>query len=136
MPIILYLMHHLQVYNIILRYLVFKFATDQYLSTFLLITLLISSDFWFTKNIAGRQLAALRWYSQLNEDNQEKWYFVSSQVRVPYFINVTIFWIGQFIPILFWLSIALINLVTLSIFWTFLAMFCSLLLAVNFGLFL
>ncbi len=44
--------------------------TDQYLSTFIIITLLISADFWMTKNIAGRQLAALRWYTKTSEDFQ------------------------------------------------------------------
>jgi hypothetical protein len=40
-----------------------------------LVILLLAADFWMTKNIAGRQLAALRWYSQLSEDNLEKWCF-------------------------------------------------------------
>jgi hypothetical protein len=117
-------------------YLLFKLATDQYLFTFILISLLLSADFWNTKNIAGRQLAALRWYSRLNEDNEEKWCFESSQNRVPANSNVFIFWIGQLIPIVFWFIILLMNVVTLSPFWVFLALFCCVLLIANFALFL
>jgi hypothetical protein len=111
-------------------------ATDQYLSTFILISILLSADFWNTKNIAGRQLAALRWYSRLNEDNEEKWCFESSQSRVPATINVFVFWVGQLVPIVFWIIVFLINVVTLSPFWVFLALFCCVLLIANFGLFL
>jgi hypothetical protein len=38
--------------------------------TFFLVGILTSADFWNTKNISGRQLAALRWYSRRNEDNE------------------------------------------------------------------
>lgn len=110
--------------------------TDQYLSTFIIITLLISADFWMTKNIAGRQLAALRWYTKTSEDFQEKWCFESSQIRVPSSFNVLVFWVGQFIPIFFWLSIVFINVVTLSAFWVFLAIFSLVLIGANFILFL
>jgi hypothetical protein len=44
--------------------------TDQYLSTFVVTAMLLSFDFWVTKNIAGRQLAALRWYTKLDQENQ------------------------------------------------------------------
>ena len=56
-------------------YLIFKFATEQYLSTFIFVALLLSADFWVTKNVSGRQLAALRWYTKLDENNQETWCF-------------------------------------------------------------
>lgn len=113
-----------------------KLLTDQYLSTFVVTTVLLASDFWVTKNIAGRQLAALRWYSKLGEDNQEKWYFESAQSRVASPFNVMVFWLGQLIPLLFWISIFLVNLVTLSPFWVFLALLCCILLAANFICFL
>ncbi len=43
-----------------------KLTTNQYLSTFIVIAILLSFDFWVTKNIAGRHLAALRWYTKLD----------------------------------------------------------------------
>jgi hypothetical protein len=110
--------------------------TNQVLFTFIVTTFLLAADFWVTKNIAGRQLAALKWYTKLTTDNQEKWCFESSQTRVPSSLNVVVFWMGQFVPFLFWLSIFLVNLVTLSLFWTFLAIFCCVLIGANFVFFL
>lgn len=118
------------------RYLLLKLLTDQYLSVFIVISVLVSCDFWVTKNISGRKLVALRWYSKINEDNEEKWFFETSGVRVPATINVGIFWISQAIAIIFWLVIVLINSFTLSVFWSFLAIFCCVLLLANFLCFL
>ncbi len=45
-----------------------KLFTEQYLLTFVLIILLQCMDFWVTKNISGRKLVGLRWYSKINKD--------------------------------------------------------------------
>lgn len=40
--------------------------------------LLGASDFWFTKNIAGRKLVGLRWWNQIKpETNEEVWVYES-----------------------------------------------------------
>ena len=114
----------------------FKRLTDQYLSTFIITSILLSMDFWVTKNIAGRQLAALRWYSKLDENNKETWCFESSQNREPATCNTIVFWFSQLFAILFWLVIVFINIITLSTFWIFLAIFCLVLLIFNFAFFL
>jgi hypothetical protein len=44
-------------------------VADQYLLTFMLVATFTAADFWVTKNINGRQLAALRWYTKLGENN-------------------------------------------------------------------
>lgn len=51
-------------------YIILVFSSDNYVLTFFLVGVLTSADFWNTKNISGRQLAALRWYSRRNEDNE------------------------------------------------------------------
>jgi hypothetical protein len=51
-------------------------------------------------------------------------------------VNVLVFWFSQILAILFWLIITFINIVTLSSFWVFLAIFCLFLLACNFIFFL
>lgn len=51
-------------YIIILsRYLILKLLTSSYLSTFVVTVLLISFDFWVTKNLTARKLVGLRWWS-------------------------------------------------------------------------
>jgi len=55
---------------------------------------------------------------------------------VPALLNKAVFWGAQFVPIMFWLSITLINMATLQAFWVFLAIFCCVLLGTNFVFFL
>ncbi len=51
-------------YKIILcRYLILKLVTDQQLSLFILVCLMLAIDFWTTKNILGPKLVGLKWFS-------------------------------------------------------------------------
>ena len=47
-----------------------------------------------------------------------------------------VFWFGQLFAIVFWLVIVFINIIMLSTFWVFLAVFCEVLLMCNFIFFL
>lgn len=57
-------------YGPTMLYFILWLATDKHFLIFMLTALLFCCDFWVTKNIAGRQLAALFWYSKQGEDNQ------------------------------------------------------------------
>jgi hypothetical protein len=48
--------------------------------SFVLIVLLLGFDFWTVKNVSGRRLVGLRWWSQMKEDGTEEWVFESRQV--------------------------------------------------------
>lgn len=48
---------------LICRYLVLKLVTDQQLSLFIMICLMLAIDFWTTKNILGPKLVGLKWFS-------------------------------------------------------------------------
>jgi len=37
--------------------------------------LLLSADFWVVKNVSGRRLVGLRWWSNVAEDGETKWVF-------------------------------------------------------------
>jgi hypothetical protein len=39
------------------------------ISLFVIIVVFASVDFWATKNIFGRKLVGLRWYTRLDEDD-------------------------------------------------------------------
>ena len=62
-------------YGATLLHFILWLATEQHFLIFMLTAILFCADFWVTKNIAGRQLAALFWYSKQVEDNVEKWCF-------------------------------------------------------------
>ena len=41
-----------------------------FITTFILVVLLLSADFWVVKNISGRLLAGLRWWSIVDDDGK------------------------------------------------------------------
>lgn len=47
-----------------------KILTESYLGTFVGTVLLISIDFWVTKNLTGRKLVGLRWWSQITDNDE------------------------------------------------------------------
>merc|ERR1719382_1638742 len=49
-----------------------------YVSTFILTTIFAALDFWTVKNITGRLLVGLRWWSHVREDGSQEWVFESN----------------------------------------------------------
>ena len=48
------------------RYFLLRVVADSYLGCFISTSILVSIDFWVTKNLTGRTLVGLRWWSQLS----------------------------------------------------------------------
>ncbi|CAB4064769.1 unnamed protein product [Lepeophtheirus salmonis] len=46
-------------------------------SSFVLVVLLLSGDFWLVKNVSGRLLVGLRWWNFVKDDNSTEWKFES-----------------------------------------------------------
>ena len=84
---------------------------------FVLISSCAVCDFWVVKNISGRFLVGLRWWSFIDEEGNEKWVFESrdSQTKLNA-LDSTVFWYSQIGTSFFW---------SLFIFWE-LIRFCLL----------
>ena len=50
--------------------LLYMLTLHSFITTFILVTLLLSADFWVVKNICGRLLAGLRWWSIVDEEGE------------------------------------------------------------------
>ena len=50
--------------------LLYLLPVHSFITTFILVTLLLSVDFWVVKNIRGRLLAGLRWWSIVNDEGE------------------------------------------------------------------
>jgi len=50
--------------------------------TFIIVVLCAAFDFWTVKNVTGRLLVGLRWWSDFKEDGTEEWYFESHDGKV------------------------------------------------------
>ncbi|XP_071813070.1 Golgi apparatus membrane protein TVP23 homolog B-like [Apostichopus japonicus] len=61
----------------IVFYLVIAGNFIGFIVSFVLLTLLLSMDFWVVKNISGRLLVGLRWWNHVDEDGQSHWVFES-----------------------------------------------------------
>lgn len=54
---------------------------------FIIVILLLATDFYYCKNIAGRRLVGLRWWNETSGENGESvWVFESPEVRLSSFL--------------------------------------------------
>lgn len=65
----------------ILVYLLLGLFTSNFIIQFVVTVTLVSFDFWTVKNITGRLLVGLRWWSQVQEDGSTRWRFEAREVR-------------------------------------------------------
>jgi ABC-type xylose transport system permease subunit len=62
----------------ILVYVFCNWFSDDFVVIFVLLTLLLTMDFWWTKNVSGRLLVGLRYWNEVEETSGEsKWQFES-----------------------------------------------------------
>eukprot|EP01015_Nassula_variabilis_P021700 TRINITY_DN3894_c0_g1_i4.p1 TRINITY_DN3894_c0_g1~~TRINITY_DN3894_c0_g1_i4.p1 ORF type:complete len:136 (+),score=19.36 TRINITY_DN3894_c0_g1_i4:65-472(+) len=92
----------------------------------------IRDSFWTVKNITGRLLVGLRWWSKIKPDGEQDWIFEckldESKLNS---VDKTFFWGGQLIFTGVWLAIFIINTLSLKLTVAFLNLFVFALLIVN-----
>ena len=108
--------------------------TRSQVTIFVTVLLLSVLDFWITKNVTGRLLIGLRWWSsndissyedleqdQLTEEEEEKfggWHFESYNYDVNNsMIDSNIFWFGQGGITAYWGIFVVLKTLGLSLFW-------------------
>ena len=93
------------------------------ISTFIIVIILSSLDFWVVKNITGRLLVGLRWWSEIDRNGKEQWRFENpSEGRVVNAVDNAFFWFSQVLGTLVWGILFVLKVLTLGVFWV-----CSLL---------
>ena len=80
----------------IVVYLTCNWFSDDFVIIFVLLTLLLTIDFWWTKNVSGRLLVGLRYWNEVDESTGEsKWQFESRDAEGMRLVDATekrIFW--------------------------------------------
>ena len=104
----------------------------QEILTFICVIIFAAFDFWTVKNVTGRLLVNLRWWSEYDEHGNEKWIFESNpdagQVgRTDSFV----FWTGLYLTPVIWGFFALMDLMSLKIFWVNVCIICIVLSSAN-----
>ena len=85
----------------------------------LMIIILLSGsfDFWFTKNIAGRLLVGLKWDYYVNDRNEDKFRIdYENEIRKGT-IDRIIFWYVNYINILIWFVLFILEIIFLKFVW-------------------
>lgn len=71
-------------------YVLMGLFTSNYILSIVIVVVLLSMDFWNTRNVCGRTLVGLRYWNQVDEDGESAWVFESRDVRPS-----LVFWGGQ-----------------------------------------
>lgn len=85
---------------------------------FITVSIFAVLDFWIVKNVSGRYLVGLRWWTALDEQGREKWTFESFDTEVQVNpIDSAFFWYGQLLYSVFWCLMFVLKVLTFSLFW-------------------
>ena len=96
-------------------YIFGSWFTTNFIFTFVLCIVLLAFDFWTVKNVSGRLLVGLRWWSYVREDGSNEWIFESLEdmAEITGF-DSRIFWGALYITPSFWIVLLLIGLLRLK----------------------
>ncbi|CUG92361.1 transmembrane protein, putative [Bodo saltans] len=86
-----------------------------YVGIFISVVLMLSADFWASKNITGRILVSLRWWNDVKEDGTNEWVFESAPVAssVNRFDSY-FFWVTTYGNVVLWAVLVFFNITSLS----------------------
>lgn len=86
--------------------------------TTIVVILFCAIDFWVVKNVTGRLLVGLRWWSEIQEDGSEKWIFESkSNDYKPNSVDSLFFWTGQIAGVGVWGFFLVLNILSFTPYW-------------------
>ncbi|EZF26891.1 golgi apparatus membrane protein TVP23 [Trichophyton rubrum D6] len=92
-----------------------------FILVFIITLLLLSADFYYLKNIAGRRLVGLRWWNEVNmQTGESHWVFESSDpnTRVISATDKRFFWLGLYSTPALWIGLAVLAIIRLqSVIW-------------------
>ncbi|EEP75791.1 conserved hypothetical protein [Uncinocarpus reesii 1704] len=105
----------------LLMYLFGVLFINDFVLVFIFTLLLLSADFYYLKNIAGRRLVGLRWWNEVNTSTGDShWVFESSDPNTRT-INGTdkrFFWLSLYATPALWVGLAILAIVRLqSVIW-------------------
>lgn len=80
--------------------------------------LLLAMDFWVVKNVTGRLLVGLRWWTKLAQDGTTtEWIFESASSNQPNAVDSSIFWTVLYVTPVIWSFLLFTALVRLHFGW-------------------
>ena len=100
----------------IIIYIFGSWVTSNFIFVFVLCIILLAFDFWTVKNISGRLLVGLRWWSVVKDDGSNEWIFESLEDMAEIsLVDSRIFWGGLYISPLCWSFFFVVGLLRLKL---------------------
>ncbi|KAF2085651.1 golgi apparatus membrane protein-like protein tvp23 [Saccharata proteae CBS 121410] len=104
----------------LLTYLFGLLFTDNFVLIFIITIILLATDFYYLKNIAGRRLVGLRWWNEVDTaSGDSSWVFESADPEARQ-INATdkrFFWLSLYAQPVLWVALAIVALVRFEFIW-------------------
>eukprot|EP00322_Chrysochromulina_rotalis_P007126 CAMPEP_0115851634 /NCGR_PEP_ID=MMETSP0287-20121206/12583_1 /TAXON_ID=412157 /ORGANISM="Chrysochromulina rotalis, Strain UIO044" /LENGTH=257 /DNA_ID=CAMNT_0003305673 /DNA_START=62 /DNA_END=836 /DNA_ORIENTATION=- len=87
----------------LLVYMFGTWFTSSFVNIFIICVLLLAFDFWTVKNVSGRLMVGLRWWSEVQADGSTTWKYEAKEDNLTSTsLDITVFWAGLFAPGLIW----------------------------------
>lgn len=89
--------------------------TSNFIFTFVICIVLLAFDFWTVKNVSGRLLVGLRWWSIVKEDGSNEWVFESLEDMAEISsVDSRMFWGGLYVAPLCWAFLLVVGVLRLQ----------------------
>ncbi|KIV89759.1 golgi apparatus membrane protein TVP23 [Exophiala mesophila] len=101
----------------LLMYLFGVLFINNFVLVFILTLLLLSIDFYYLKNIAGRRLVGLRWWNEVNTSTGDSHWVFESAPPESREVNKTdkrFFWLTMYVAPALWIALAILAIVRLQ----------------------
>ncbi|CAM9478586.1 unnamed protein product [Hapterophycus canaliculatus] len=110
----------------------FKFVSSSSILTYIICILMLAFDFWTVKNVSGRLMVGLRWWSNVREDGSTEWVFESledmSEINSA---DYKLFWIGLYGTPVLWVGLLITGVMLLKFQWLVIVVIALLLSGAN-----
>ncbi|XP_066151458.1 uncharacterized Golgi apparatus membrane protein-like protein CG5021 isoform X1 [Euwallacea fornicatus] len=104
----------------IAAYMLCGWFSDSFITSFVVIVLLLSVDFWTVKNITGRLMVGLRWWNYVDDEGKSHWVYEARKGYIQGQVNdreARIFWTALILSPLVWGLFFLVALFGLKLKW-------------------
>ncbi|KAL1505017.1 hypothetical protein AB1Y20_008780 [Prymnesium parvum] len=88
-----------------------------FVNLFIVCILLLAFDFWTVKNVSGRLMVGLRWWSEVQEDGSTLWRYEAHEDPQGSSFDYWVFWGGLFAPALIWSLFGIGSILRFSFDW-------------------
>lgn len=85
----------------IVVYMLCRWFSDSFITSFVIVVLLLSMDFWTVKNITGRLMVGLRWWNYVDDNGESHWVFEARKNRINQY-EAQIFWMALILCPILW----------------------------------